>query len=83
MFLYFKFLERDGNRGPRPASVILIRLDGLDWITPAVWWQHRPQWFHVWRGAGYLAGYARYIIFGNKTFYLFFDDPLCRIRSVL
>jgi len=29
VFLYFKFLERDGNRGPRPASVILI---GLDWI---------------------------------------------------
>ena len=27
--LYFKCLERDGNRGPRPASVILI---GLDWI---------------------------------------------------
>jgi len=26
--LYFKFLERDGNRGPWPASVILI---GLDW----------------------------------------------------
>jgi len=25
----FKFLERDGNRGPWPASVILI---GLDWI---------------------------------------------------
>jgi len=34
-------------------------------LTPAVWWQHRPQWFHVWRGAGYLAGYARYIIFVN------------------
>ena len=34
MFLYFKFLERDGNRGPWPASVILIGLDwiGLDWI---------------------------------------------------
>jgi len=31
----FKFLERDGNRGPRPASVILIGLDwiGLDWIV--------------------------------------------------
>jgi len=29
VFLYFKFLERDGNRGPRPASVKLI---GLDWI---------------------------------------------------
>ena len=29
MFLYFKFLERDGNRGLRPASVKLI---GLDWI---------------------------------------------------
>ena len=29
VFLYFKFLERDGNRGPWPASVILI---GLDWI---------------------------------------------------
>ena len=28
-FLYFNFLERDGNRGPWPASVILI---GLDWI---------------------------------------------------
>jgi len=26
---HFKFLERDGNRGPWPASVILI---GLDWI---------------------------------------------------
>jgi len=33
-FLYFKFLERDGNRGPWPASIILIGLDwiGLDWI---------------------------------------------------
>ena len=26
--IYFIFLERDGNRGPWPASVILI---GLDW----------------------------------------------------
>jgi len=25
--MYFKFLERDGNRGPWPASVILIGLD--------------------------------------------------------
>jgi len=29
-FLYFEFLERDGNRDPWP--VILI---GLDWIVPA------------------------------------------------
>jgi len=30
--LYFKFLERDENRGSWPASVILI---GLDWIDTA------------------------------------------------
>jgi len=32
--LYFKFLERGGNKGFWPASVILIGLDwiGLDWI---------------------------------------------------
>jgi len=27
--LYFKFLERDGNRGPWPASIILTGLDIL------------------------------------------------------
>jgi len=37
--LYFKFLERDGNRGPWPASVILI---GLDWIGLNGNWTFRP-----------------------------------------
>jgi len=32
-FLYFKFLERDGNRGLWPASVILIELDWIYLIT--------------------------------------------------
>jgi len=42
--LYFKFLERDRNRGPWPASVILI---GLDWIEVSRALKYSGRHYHL------------------------------------
>jgi len=52
--LYFKFLERDGNRGPWPASVILI---GLDWIgLLSLYYQVKLTWFSECRLTAWMSG---------------------------
>ena len=55
-FLYFKFLEWDGNRGLWPASIILI---GLDWIFGLR--ESKDELVRFWRLWGQSQGYSKVI----------------------